>query len=202
MEGAAAGMAAVGVHGFPAVLTSFVGREQAVRQVADLLGEYRLVTVTGPGGVGKTRLAGEVARLVAARFADGAWLAGLAVVRASARVAVAVAVTLGVREQPGGAGGGCSNAGAGPAAAAAGGVPPGSAQAVPACRPGPGAGTGRLVRCCARPDGRHLSPDSSASGIGPVPDLACSLPGNARTRRRPGGRQHNLASGLTRPHPG
>jgi predicted ATPase/DNA-binding CsgD family transcriptional regulator len=89
------------VHGFPAVLTSFVGREQAVREIADLLGEFRLVTVTGPGGVGKTRLAGEVARLVAARFADGAWLAELAPVRDPGRVPPAVAVALGVREQPG-----------------------------------------------------------------------------------------------------
>ena len=101
VEGLAAGMAAVGVHGFPAVLTSFVGREQAVREVAGLLEQYRLVTVTGPGGVGKTRLAGEVARLVAGRFADGSWLAELAPVRDSARVAAVVAVALGVREQPG-----------------------------------------------------------------------------------------------------
>jgi non-specific serine/threonine protein kinase len=94
-------MTAVGVHGFPAVLTSFVGREQAVREVEGLLGEYRLVTVTGPGGVGKTRLAGEVARRVAARFADGAWLAELAPVRDSSRVATSVAAALEVREQPG-----------------------------------------------------------------------------------------------------
>ena len=94
-------MAAAGVHGFPAVLTSFVGRDGAVREVAGLLEEYRLVTVTGPGGVGKTRLAGEVARQVAARFADGAWLAELAPVRDPVRVAPAVAVALGVREQPG-----------------------------------------------------------------------------------------------------
>ena len=94
-------MAAAGVHGFPAVLTSFVGREQAVREVAGLLEEYRLVTVTGPGGVGKTRLAGEVAARVAAWFADGAWLAELASVRDPARVAPVVAATLGVREQPG-----------------------------------------------------------------------------------------------------
>ena len=98
MEGAAL---AAGVHGFPVVLTSFVGRGQAVREVAGLLEEYRLVTVTGPGGVGKTRLAGEVARQMAARFADGAWLAELAPVRDPAQVAAAVAVALGVREQPG-----------------------------------------------------------------------------------------------------
>ena len=101
MEGSAAGMAAAGVRGFPVVLTSFVGRDQAVCEVAGLLEQYRLVTVTGPGGVGKTRLAGEVAGLVAGRFADGAWLAGLAPVRDPAQVARVVAVTLGVREHPG-----------------------------------------------------------------------------------------------------
>ena len=94
-------MAAGGVHGFPVVLTSFVGRAGAVREVAGLLEEYRLVTVTGPGGVGKTRLAGQVAGRVAARFADGAWLAELAAVRDPAQVAAAVAVVLGVREQAG-----------------------------------------------------------------------------------------------------
>ena len=67
-----------GVHGFVPALTSFVGRAGAVREVAGLLDEYRLVTVTGPGGSGKTRLACEVARHVADRFADGVWLAELA----------------------------------------------------------------------------------------------------------------------------
>src|SRR5262252_7299903 len=94
-------MTAAGVHGFPAVLTSFVGRAAAVDQVAGLLGEGRLVTVTGAGGVGKTRLAGEVARAVAGRFADGVWLAELAAVADPAQVAPVIAVTLGVREQPG-----------------------------------------------------------------------------------------------------
>ena len=94
-------MAAAGVHGFPVVLTSFVGRAGSVREVAGLLEEYRLVTVTGPGGVGKTRLAGAVAGRAAARFADGAWLAGLAPVQDPARVPAVVAVALGVREQPG-----------------------------------------------------------------------------------------------------
>jgi non-specific serine/threonine protein kinase len=94
-------MAAAGVHGFPVVLTSFVGRAGEVREGAGLLEEYRLVTVTGPGGVGKTRLAGEVACRAAGRFADEAWLAELAPVRDPVRVPLTVAVALGVREQPG-----------------------------------------------------------------------------------------------------
>ncbi len=97
----AAAITAGGVHGLPAALTSFIGRADAVCEVAGLLDQYRLVTITGPGGAGKTRLAGEVARRVAARFADGAWLAELAPVRDPAHVPVAVAAALGVREQPG-----------------------------------------------------------------------------------------------------
>ena len=62
---------------------------------------YRLVTVTGPGGSGKTRLAGEVARRVAGRFADGAWAAELATEADPAQVASVVAAALGVREQAG-----------------------------------------------------------------------------------------------------
>jgi predicted ATPase len=89
------------VHGFPAALTRFVGREEAVRDVAGLLEEFRLVTVTGPGGMGKTRLAGQVARQVAARFTDGAWLAELAPVRDPAQVAAVVAAALGIQEQSG-----------------------------------------------------------------------------------------------------
>jgi predicted ATPase/DNA-binding CsgD family transcriptional regulator len=89
------------VHGFPAALTSFIGRARPARDVADLLERHRLVTVTGPGGMGKTRLAAEVARRVAGRFADGVWLAELAPVQDPARVAAVVAAALGVREQPG-----------------------------------------------------------------------------------------------------
>ena len=81
------------------MLTSFVGRAGPVREVAGLLGECRLVTVTGPGGVGKTRLAGQVARAMAGRFADGAWLAELAPVGDAAQVSGVVAAALGVREQ-------------------------------------------------------------------------------------------------------
>ncbi len=101
MGESAAATAAGGVHGFPAALTSFIGRAGPAREVAGLLEEQRLVTVTGPGGVGKTRLAGEVARAVAGRFADGVWLAELAPVRDPAQVPGVVAAVLGVREQPG-----------------------------------------------------------------------------------------------------
>jgi predicted ATPase/DNA-binding CsgD family transcriptional regulator len=95
------GVAEGGVHGFAAALTSFVGRAGEVREVAGLLAQHRLVTVTGPGGMGKTRLAGEVACLVAGRFADGVWLAELAAAREPALVRAAVAVALGVRQAPG-----------------------------------------------------------------------------------------------------
>jgi non-specific serine/threonine protein kinase len=89
------------VHGFPPALTSFVGRSAEVAEVAGLLGEYRLVTVTGPGGVGKTRLAAEVARAAAGQFADGAWLVELAAVPESALLQAAVATALGIRQAPG-----------------------------------------------------------------------------------------------------
>ena len=59
------------------------------------------MTVTGPGGSGKTRLACEVARQVAGRFADGAWLVELAPVQDPGQVPAVVAAALGVREQPG-----------------------------------------------------------------------------------------------------
>jgi predicted ATPase/class 3 adenylate cyclase/DNA-binding CsgD family transcriptional regulator len=93
--------AAAGVHGLPAALTSFIGRAEPVREITELLKRHRLVTVTGPGGSGKTRLAGEVARRVAGRFADGAWLAELATVQDPVLVAPVVAAAVGVRDLPG-----------------------------------------------------------------------------------------------------
>jgi predicted ATPase/DNA-binding CsgD family transcriptional regulator/DNA-binding XRE family transcriptional regulator len=90
-----------GMHGFVPALTSFVGRAGPVREVTALLDGNRLVTVTGPGGAGKTRLAGQVAGQVADRFADGVWLAELAPVRDPVLVPAVVAAALGVREQPG-----------------------------------------------------------------------------------------------------
>ena len=89
------------MHGFAPALTSFVGRDAAVDEVAGLLVSSRLVAVTGPGGVGKTRLAAEVARRVADRYADGVWLVELAAVEQPGLVPGAVATVLGVRELPG-----------------------------------------------------------------------------------------------------
>ena len=97
----AAVAAAGGVHGFPAALTSFIGRAGPVREVAGLLAGHRLVTVTGPGGSGKTRLVSEVAKRVADRFADGVWLVELAPLQDPALAAAVVATALGVRGQPG-----------------------------------------------------------------------------------------------------
>ena len=97
----AAGTAPAGAQGFPPALTSFIGRAGAVDEVSGLLDQYRLVTVTGPGGSGKTRLAGEVARRVAGLFADGVWLAELAAVADPALVASVVTAALRVRELPG-----------------------------------------------------------------------------------------------------
>ena len=96
MAGAAVGAEPGELHHFAVSLTSLVGRASEAAEVAGLLGEYRLVTVTGPGGVGKTRLAAEVAAQVAGRFTDGVWLVELAAVSDAGQVAALVAAALGV----------------------------------------------------------------------------------------------------------
>jgi len=88
-------------HNLPMELTRFFGRELEIAQVRELLAEYRLVTVTGAGGVGKTRLSLRVGEDVLDDFLDGVWFAELASLSDPALVAPDVAVTLGVREVPG-----------------------------------------------------------------------------------------------------
>jgi predicted ATPase/DNA-binding SARP family transcriptional activator len=79
----------------PASVTSFIGRDRELAELNARLGEHSLVTLFGTGGVGKTRLATEVAR-GAAWAVDGIWMVELGTLRAGSQVADAVAVTLGV----------------------------------------------------------------------------------------------------------
>jgi predicted ATPase len=81
--------------------TSLIGRESHVEDLALTVGTHRLVTLTGVGGVGKTRLATEVAARLAAEYPDGIWLFELAAVTDPAAVPDAVAATLGIAQQPG-----------------------------------------------------------------------------------------------------
>ena len=82
-------------------LTSFVGRESEIDQVQSAFKVHRFVTLTGVGGVGKTRLALEVAARLVDEFPDGVWLFELAAVADPAAVPDAVAAVLGVTQQPG-----------------------------------------------------------------------------------------------------
>jgi predicted ATPase/class 3 adenylate cyclase len=85
----------------PVQLSSFVGRDGDVAEIAKLLRDRRLVTLTGVGGVGKTRLALQVAAEVLPRFPDGAWLCELAPVRDPNGVVDAVANAFQVTARPG-----------------------------------------------------------------------------------------------------
>ncbi|MFF2812272.1 BTAD domain-containing putative transcriptional regulator [Streptomyces sp. NPDC058000] len=87
----------------PAALSELVGREGAVTEVGALVGAARLVTLTGPGGVGKTRLALAAAEAVAEDFPDGVWLVELAGQRrpSGVELAEAIATTLGIRDESG-----------------------------------------------------------------------------------------------------
>lgn len=88
-------------NNLPTSLTSFVGREGALVEVRRLLSMTRLLTLTGAGGCGKTRLALEVARALVESYADGVWSIELAPVSDPAFVPRTVASVLDVREQPG-----------------------------------------------------------------------------------------------------
>jgi predicted ATPase len=84
----------------PAV-TSLVGRDAEVAEVERAMRKHRLVTLTGVGGVGKTRLALEVAARVENEFPDGVWVFELAAVTDPEAVPDAVAAVLGISQQPG-----------------------------------------------------------------------------------------------------
>src|ERR1700688_3192645 len=85
----------------PVQLTSFVGRDAQLTQLRELLAHNRVVTLTGAGGVGKTRLAIQVAAAMAGEFGDGVWWVDLAPITDPELVAVTVARALGLPDQPG-----------------------------------------------------------------------------------------------------
>ncbi len=88
-------------NNLPFQLTSLVGRRREIAEIGRLLAEARLLTLTGPGGCGKTRLALAVAARVLEGFEDGVWLVELASLSDPELVPQAAASVLGVREMPG-----------------------------------------------------------------------------------------------------
>ena len=92
---------AVSSQNLPAQLTTFVGRQAEMDELRRIITDNRLVTLTGAGGVGKTRLAVEVAAQLVGEFADGVWYVDLAPITDPLVVPVTVARTLGLPDQPG-----------------------------------------------------------------------------------------------------
>jgi predicted ATPase/class 3 adenylate cyclase len=88
-------------HNLPLQLTSFIGREHEIAEVIRFVASARLVTLTGAGGCGKTRLALQVASELLSGYPGGAWFIDLAPLSDPALVPQAVAAAVGVREQPG-----------------------------------------------------------------------------------------------------
>jgi class 3 adenylate cyclase len=88
-------------NNLPIQLTSFVGREREMAEVKRLLSNTRLLTLTGVGGIGKTRLALHVAADVLDTLTDGVWFVELAALSDPALVPQTTAATLGVREEAG-----------------------------------------------------------------------------------------------------
>src|SRR6201999_4391588 len=84
-----------------AATTSLIGRESEVAELQAAVKAHRLVTLTGVGGVGKTRLALEVAERLRDEFPDGVWVVELAAVTDPVAVPDAVAAVLGITQQPG-----------------------------------------------------------------------------------------------------
>src|SRR5579862_2127541 len=87
-------------HNLPYQITSFIGRQQEIARLKGLVTANRLVTLTGAGGAGKSRLAMEVAGQLLDTFADGVWMVELAALSDAKVVPQAVAAALALNEQP------------------------------------------------------------------------------------------------------
>lgn len=88
-------------NNLPAQLTSFVGREEEIADVRKLLGRTRLLTLTGPGGIGKTRLALQIAAEMLTDYRDGAFFVDLSLINDPSLVPTLIAQALGVPDMPG-----------------------------------------------------------------------------------------------------
>jgi predicted ATPase/class 3 adenylate cyclase len=88
-------------HNLPTQMTSFVGRQTEREELRALVSRYRLVTVVGAGGAGKTRLAVELAGELPDAYPDGVWFVDLAAVTDPGLVPFAIAAVLGLRPEPG-----------------------------------------------------------------------------------------------------
>jgi predicted ATPase len=88
-------------HNLPIQLTSFIGREKEMEQIAQTIHEYRLVTLTGVGGTGKTRLSLQVAADLTEQFSDGVWFVELASVADPDLIPQTILTTFGISEQAG-----------------------------------------------------------------------------------------------------
>ncbi len=92
--------AAASLTNLERAVTSFVGREREIERLIELVETRPAVTLTGPGGAGKTRLAREIGERVLASFTDGVWFVDLSSIRDDQQVSFTIAETLGVTEQP------------------------------------------------------------------------------------------------------
>jgi predicted ATPase len=99
-DGGQADRASKPKHNLPYQLTSFIGREQEIAQLKELVSAHRLVTLIGAGGSGKSRLAIEVASRLVGAFPDGVWLVELAALSDPHLVPQSAAYALAVKEQP------------------------------------------------------------------------------------------------------
>src|SRR5258708_6995589 len=89
------------LNNLPVPLSTFIGREGEIAEVKQQLSLHRLLTLTGPGGCGKTRLALQAAGELLGEFEDGVWLTEFAPLADAAFVPQALASAVGVSEQPG-----------------------------------------------------------------------------------------------------
>ena len=89
------------LHNLPAHLPGFIGREKEIETIKELVSENRLVTLTGAGGWGKTRLAIHFAAQVIPDYADGVWMVELAPVMVPDHIDQAIAEVFKIKEQPG-----------------------------------------------------------------------------------------------------